>query len=95
MKVKLSISYSGILNWLLKNTNKVVLTFSILLIIWFGYFCYVNIYSTIISPKEIPSTEITAKKQQVNIELFNQINTSIKTKQELKADVLRNLRNPF
>jgi len=93
--MKLSISYSGILNWLFKNANKVVLILSILLIIWFGYFCYINIYSTIISPKEIPSTEITAKKQKVNLELFTQINTSIKTKKELTVDVLRNLRNPF
>ena len=47
------------------------------------------------NPKKIDKSEIIAKKQKVNLELFNEINQKITEKKEVSNETLQNIRNPF
>ncbi|XOU94797.1 MAG: hypothetical protein ACNFW9_01890 [Candidatus Kerfeldbacteria bacterium] len=58
--------------------------YSIIVIIFaiVGYFTYQNLYLTSISPKPIDENDIIAKKQKVNLILFEKITTNISEKKD-------------
>lgn len=62
---------------------------------WLCYFSYQNIYLVVISPKDIKQNEIIAKKQKVNIELFNIINEKISDKKGVLNETSLEIKNPF
>lgn len=81
---------------LLRRHYKIIVyAFIICTIALLGYFGYQNIYLTIIEPKQIASNEIIAKRQKVNVQLFNQITASIETKKNTNTNSLSTLNNPF
>ena len=72
-----------------------VYVFTLLIMIWLTYFVYNNAYTNVISQKEIDKNEIIAKKQKVNITLFNAINNEIIAKKQLTFTFNQELQNPF
>ncbi|MDP2683974.1 MAG: hypothetical protein Q8P20_02850 [bacterium] len=67
----------------------------IILVIIFGltsYFTYLKVYKIAIAPDKIQESEIIAKKQKVNIELFNEIQNEIVQKNDKS---IKNIKNPF
>ena len=58
-----------------------------------GYFTYQNVYLTSISPKPIDENEIIAKKQKVNLILFEKITNNIAVKKSTSTTT--NITNPF
>lgn len=80
----------------LKNhLNWVFVSLWVIVIAWLVYFTYQNYYLTIYLPKAIPDNEIIAKKQKVNINLFNQINDKIKLRNSVNSANQDNFKNPF
>ena len=58
-----------------------------------GYFTYQNVYITSISPKPLDSNDIIAKKQKVNLFLFDKITNNIEGKKS--PNEILNISNPF
>ena len=66
-----------------------------IIIAWVCYFTYQNIYLVVISPKDINQNEIIAKKQKVDLELFNTISHKINDKKDASDKKLQEIKNPF
>jgi len=93
--MKISI-YKKLIMDTLKRRLVLIVYFSIfIIIIWLGYFEYQYLYSTVIAPKEIDQSEIIAKKQKVDLELFNAINEKITDKKSVSDEILQEIKNPF
>lgn len=59
-----------------------------------GYFVYVNIYQTVISPKPIDPGEIIAKRQKVKLDLFQKITDEIQKKHQVPPSLFTT-KDPF
>ncbi|MFA6098513.1 MAG: hypothetical protein WCV50_00245 [Patescibacteria group bacterium] len=93
--MKFKIYLKKIKKYLLKHLNLLLILIISIISIGIIYFINVNIYKIVIAPEEIPKNEIIAKKQKVNIDLFNEISLEISNKKAASTDALQNLRNPF
>lgn len=78
--MKLTFNFNPIKKRLLEHINTIIYVFIILSITGFLYFFYSQVYITIINPKEIDKNAIIAKKQKVNLDLFNKVIGKIQTK---------------
>ena len=72
--------------------GQIINFFVLLIIVYIGFFLYQNLYTTVINPKPIDKNEVIAKKQKVNINLFNSINSKIINKQTPKTSDLDSLK---
>ena len=77
------------------NLKLIVYLISLIIIAWFAYYNYNTLYSNIIAQKEIDKSEIIAKKQKVNIDLLNKINTNIIEKKESLEQYNQEILSPF
>lgn len=85
----------SLLTFLRRYAHLVIYAVIVLVMAWLLYFTYQHLYTSVIQPKEIDPSEIIAKRQKVNLELFNEINQKIKQKKEFSHDSPRNVKNPF
>jgi len=93
--MKISFSKKSLPKLLKQRLGLIIYISIFLVIIWLGYFTYQNLYLTVIAPKEIDQSEIIAKKQKVNLELFNTINQKIVNKKDISSEALLEIKNPF
>jgi len=91
--MKINISIKSVIKVIKLNISRIILVGIIITLLWLIYFTYQNLYPTIFNPQEIDKNEIIARKQKVNIELFNEINQEINQKQTtvLETDDIQNL----
>ena len=95
MKITANFSGKTAFKLILDKVNSIILCLFVVLILFLLYFCYVNIYKTLIKPDEIKSSEIIAKKQKINLELFSEIRANIEKKENLAKNAFRVIKNPF
>lgn len=95
MDIKLHFSFKNIGGYVMKHLGFVTLFIGLLFASAVGYFLYTNVYQTLISPTEIDKSEIIAKKQKVNLDLFTDINDKIKAKKSISEEQIGRITNPF
>ncbi|MCH7492540.1 hypothetical protein IID19_03005 [Patescibacteria group bacterium] len=67
---------------------------SSIILIGLAYFTYNNLYQSVLVPRDIEPSEIVARKQKVNLELFEMVNLRIDKK--LNHDInVQKIPNPF
>jgi len=93
--MKVSLSTPSIVTILKHNLKFILYACFILLAAWLLFFAYQNLYSSIIAPGEIDKSEIIAKQQKVNIELFNSITITISEKATNTAGTINEIPDPF
>ena len=93
--MKIQLSTSSIATTVKHNLKFVLYTFFVLLAAWLLFFAYQNLYSLIIAPGEIDKSEIIAKRQKVNIELFNSITDNISEKAANTTEIINTIPDPF
>lgn len=93
--MKLKFKPTSIPKFLYHHLAIVLVVVIIVVINWLAFFTYSNLYTTVISPREIKDTEIVSRKQKVDLELFNTINERINNKKEVSSRALLNIKNPF
>lgn len=86
------INLAGFFN---KNINRLLLGFILILLILLIYTLYQSLYITIISPKNIPANEITARQEKVNLKLLDTVNKNIDGKKGLSTSQMSELKNIF
>ncbi len=67
----------------------------IITLIWLAFFSYSHVYTSVISPKIIDQSEIIAKRQKVNIKLFNEITAELEAKKSLNPLIINGTTDPF
>ena len=77
------------------NLKFILYSCLVLLAAWLLFFAYQNLYSSIIAPGEIDKSEIIAKRQKVNIELFNSIADNFSKKGTNNAEAVNTIPDPF
>ena len=80
---------------LIKRYSLIVTVLIVVISAALVYYAYTAIYQVAIAPKEINSSEIIAKKQKVNLSLFNDINNKINAKKEVSDAQINTAKNPF
>lgn len=70
-----------------------VVAFVVLL--WILNFAYQNIYLTVIVPEPVDETEIIARRQKVNLELFEMINEKLEARKNPQERDDESMNNPF
>jgi len=93
--MKLKFKLTSIPKFLYHHLALVLVVVIIVVISWLAYFSYSNLYTTVISPREIKDTEIVSRRQKVDLELFNTINERINEKKEVSNKTLLDIKNPF
>ncbi len=93
--MKISFSTSSIATIVRHNLKFIIYACFVLLAAWLLFFGYQNLYSSIIAPEEIDKSEIVAKRQKVNIELFNLITANISKKTTSTTEAITAIPDPF
>lgn len=82
----------SVLKKFVNNYLKLILySFFVLVLLFTLYFTYTNVYKTVISANEIKESEIIAKKQKVDVNLFKEIETKIKSKNDKSINKIPNI----
>jgi len=93
--MKIIFSTSSISTVVKHNLKFILYACYVLLAAWLLFFAYQNLYSSIIAPEKIDKSEIIAKRQKVNIELFNLITANINEKATNSAQAINTIPDPF
>lgn len=80
----------------LKKYLRLIVLLSMLgVIIWLSNFTYQNVVKTVVLDTEIDETQIVARKQKINVSLFEKITTEINSKKTVDPAPLLDSDDPF
>ena len=89
-----TISIKKIGTYLLRRLFQIIMIISVIILLWLAFFTYNNLYQSVLVPREIESSEIVARKQKVNLDLFETVKVQINKK--LNRDIeIQEISNPF
>jgi hypothetical protein len=93
--MKISFNLTPLKKRIFDHFNVIVYFLILIFISGFLFFFYSQIYSTIVNPKEIDKNAIIAKKQKVNLELFNKVIDKIQQKNTPITAESKQNKDPF